>query len=98
MTQTLTLKEAKAKKETNRLYHRDYQRRLRAAAKAEEADRASITDAIDCEAYRASGGVVGIPNGRCRYCGEHGCSTCEIVMRSHSRCNYGRCDEGLCGG
>ena len=94
----MKLKEEEAKKETNRLYHRDYQRRLRAKLKAEEADRAAITDEIDFEAYRASGGVIGIPNGRCQYCGELGCSTCKIVMRSHSRCNEGRCDEGLCGG
>ena len=102
MTQpvTLTPKEAKAKKEEKRLYALHYQRRLRAAAKAEEADRASITDEIDFEPYRASGGVIGIPIGRCRYCGEPAirncCATCKIVMRS--QCNYGRCDEGLCGG
>ena len=108
MTQTMTLKEAKAKKEEKRLYALHYQRRVRAAAKAEEADRASITDEIDFEAYRASGGVIGIPNSRCRYCTSPAvnncCPTCETVRCSFGkcrgvptvRCSHKRCDEGRC--
>ena len=52
----------KVKKEHYRKYQREYMQRLRAKAKAKSTDEATIhTEEIDNEDYRATGGVVVVP-------------------------------------